>query len=145
MMSETQRDEAEALIREAFRYWGEVPPLVGPGSIDDLQRNYEQQSGPTHWFDRDTLRFFGSRNRHLVAPGVMVETQTKAPEGVGRYVVTAWVIDETAPRDHRGMGRITPQKIGAFHTLAEARRVARFVYWAWDQVVWHEAREEATR
>lgn len=132
MTTETQTGGAVALIREAFKYWGEVPPLVGFCSIDELQRRYEYQSGPTHWFDPATLRFFGSRNRHLVRPGVMVETQTKAPEGVGRYVVTAWVIDETAPRDHREMGRITPQKIGAFYTLAGARRVAVAVADCWE-------------
>ena len=110
------------VIRQAFEYWGQVPALYPACSTDELQRNYENQSGPTHWFDADTLRFFGSRNRHLVRPGVMVETQTKAPEGVGRYTVTAWVIDETAPRDHRTMGRISPHKVGTFHSLREARR-----------------------
>lgn len=129
-------------IRREFQYWGQVPALYPVRSTDELQRNYEQQSGPTHWFETGTLRFFGSRNRHLVRPGVMVETQTKAPEGVGRYAVTAWVIDETAPRDHRSMGRITPQKIGTFHSLTEARRFAVAV-----SDVWVEAMkvEEVTR
>jgi hypothetical protein len=120
------------LIRHGFRYWDSVPALYLVCSTDELQRNYENQSGPTHWFNPDTLRFFGSRNRHLVRPGVMVETQTKAPEGVGRYVVTAWVIDESAPRDHRGNGRITPQKLGAFHTLTEARRFAVALSNSWE-------------
>jgi hypothetical protein len=119
------------MIRQAFQYWDEVPPLYPVRSTDELQRNYENQSGPTHWFDPDTLRFFGSRNRHLVRPGLMVETQTKAPEGVGRYAVTAWVIDVSAHRDHRTIGRIVPQKIGTFHSLTEARRFAVEVSDVW--------------
>lgn len=131
---QTLRDEAREAILEETKYWDSIPALVSYSSADELQRNYENQSGPTHWFDRDTLRFFGSRNRHLVRPGVMVETQMNAPDGVGRYAVTAWVVDPTAWRDHREMGRITPNRLGSFHSLVEARRFAVAVAEVWGEV-----------
>lgn len=132
MTTRSRTDEAVGLIREAFQYWGEVPELSTYTDADHLRSEYEHQSGPTHWFDPATLRFFGSRNRHMVAPGVMVETQMNAPEGVGRYAVVAWAIDHSEARDHRRMGRITPQRLGSFGSLAEARRVARRVAECWE-------------
>ena len=112
-------------IREVFQSWPAVPALTGYTSPEELQRDYQRQSGPTHWFDTDTLQFFGSRNRELVAPGMMIELQSKAPAGCPRYVVIAWVLHYTAHHDPQlAPGRITPQNIGAFHTRAEARRYA---------------------
>lgn len=43
-----------------------------------------------HYFDPDTLRFFGSRNFATVAPGASVELQTGAPSGVLPYRVQLW-------------------------------------------------------
>lgn len=126
----TAHDVAD-MVRQEFRYWGTVPPLCHHTDEEALRLDYQHQSGRTHWFDADTLRFFGSRNRHMVRPGLMVETQTKAPEGVGRYVVVAWVVDETQPKDHRSMGRITPQKVGGFHSLRDARRFAVDAFASW--------------
>jgi hypothetical protein len=55
---------------------------------DDVRRDY--RSG--HYFDADTLRWFGSRNFRTVAPGVSVELQTNAPWG-GRYKVELWRVE----------------------------------------------------
>ena len=127
---ETTQNTMGAVLA-AFRYWGTVPALVTTTSVDQLRRDYQGQSGPVHWFDADTLRFFGSRGRALVAPGLLVECQTNAPEGAGRYVVTAWVVDADQPRDHRTMGRITPQRLGDFPTRAAAVRFALAAGAAW--------------
>lgn len=130
----TETSTVADTIREAFKYWGAVPPLTTYASIDELERRYRYQSGPNHWFDPETLRFFGSRNRHLVRPGVMCETQTKAPECVGRYAVWAWVVDMDQPYDHRSMGRISPQHLASFHSLTGARRFAVRVFDSWQEV-----------
>jgi len=42
-----------------------------------------------HYFDPDTLRWFGSRNFDTVAPGASVELQTKYPRD-DRYRVQIW-------------------------------------------------------
>jgi hypothetical protein len=122
-------------IREAFKYWETVPPLAGYLSVSELEREYCNQSGACHWFDPATLRFFGSRNRHLIRPGVLVETQTKAPSTDMRYRVTAFVIDATAARDHRSMGRITPVGLGWFGSLTAARRFAAAAADLWPALV----------
>jgi len=124
----TENDTTTAdLVSEAFKHWSTLPPLFEVTDLDILRSQYERQTGPTHWFDAETLRFFGSRNLHVAAPGVTVECQTGAPEGCARYAVTAWVVDETAESDTRRRGRITPQRIGAFWTLNEARGAALVV------------------
>ena len=95
----TQEQAADA-IREAFRYWEQVPPLVPLFSLDELARRYSRQAH-AHWFDRDTLRWFGSTGRRMVRPGLVVECQRNAPGD--RYAVTAFVLDGD---------RIAPQLVG---------------------------------
>lgn len=129
-MNDTTTNTAEQ-IRETFKHWGTVPALCEHNNVASLRSAYEYQSGPTHWFDADTLRFFGSRNLHVPTPGFTVETQTNAPEGVGRYKVTAWVYDFTAESRLGNLGRLTPQGLASFYTLAEARNFAAAAGVAW--------------
>lgn len=126
--------EIAKTILDAFTYWDTVPPLSKYTTVDHLESEYTRQSGPNHWFDADTLRYFGSRNREMVAAGILVERQTKAPEGCPRYSVTAWIIDEAQPRDHRRMGRIVPKKIAAFNTRAKAVAFGKAAAQLWNQL-----------
>jgi hypothetical protein len=127
-MNTTTKNDTAATIRAAFRYWDAVPALVEHTSEDALRRSYESQDGPTHWFDADTLRFFGSRNREMVRAGLLVELQANAPAGVGRYVVTAWVVDAES-------GRITPQRVAEFHARTAAVRFAVDAATVWPSLV----------
>ena len=67
---------------------GYVLPTDQLSESADVRRDY---SGNGHYFDRDTLRFFGSRNFATVAPGVSVELQTNAPGD--RYKVELWRVE----------------------------------------------------
>jgi hypothetical protein len=123
------RTAAAATVRDAFRYWDAVPALVEHTDESALRRDYENQGGQAHWFDADTLRFFGSRNRELVRPGLMVELQANAPEGVERYAVHAWVLDPT--RDNR----VTPQLVARFTTRRAAAAFAADAADVWPSLV----------
>ena len=70
---------------EEYRY---VLPGETLSASDDVRRDY--RGG--HYFDANTLRWFGSRNFATVVPGVTVELQTNAPGN--RYRVTAWYSDD---------------------------------------------------
>ena len=63
-----------------------------PSDSNDVRSDYESASLRGHYFDPNTLRFFGSRNFDTVAPGVSVELQTEAPGD--RYKVTTWKVSE---------------------------------------------------
>lgn len=123
----TRTAEAVDIILDAFGYWPGVPALTGFTDVERMRRHYEKQGGPAHWFDADALRFFGSRNRQMTQPGLLLETQTEAPEGVGRYSLTAWVYDTT----NGDAARITPKLLGKFYTLDEARKMAATVHQVW--------------
>jgi hypothetical protein len=110
------------IITDAFKYWGGVPTLTTYTDEAWLKADYESQSGETHWFDPETLRFFGSRNREMVAPGLMVECQTNSPSD--KYVVVAWV--------YKGIQyRITPQVLRRFPTRKQAKEFALAASSAW--------------
>jgi hypothetical protein len=100
-------------------------PLVNISNIKELRKAYEAQSGETHWFDKETLDFFGSANLHVWRPGITVEHQNKAPENVPPYCVTAWVV-------YSDDDRITPVGIERFNTVQEARAFAEVIYDGWD-------------
>jgi hypothetical protein len=57
----------------------------------DIRGDYREG----HYFDRDTLRWFGSRNFATVVPGVSVELQTNAPGD--RYKVELWRGTDNGP------------------------------------------------
>lgn len=113
--------ETAAEIRAAFTYWGHVPNLSPETHEPNLRRAHRG-----HWFDADTLRFFGSTNRELVAGGVMVELQRNAPDGLHRYSVTVWVIDPDT-------GNTSPVHFGRFPTRAAATRYARTIAATWKE------------
>lgn len=122
-MTSTLYTTAAAVAAEALRYWKGRPQLAPISSPQKLRDLYNESGG--YYFNPDTLRCFGSRNFHMAAPGVSVETQLKAPEGVGRYCVTAWVFDCS------NAGRLQPINLAMAWTLAEARKLAVEVAELW--------------
>lgn len=77
---------------------------------NDIRRDYREG----HYFDADTLRWFGSRNFATVAPGATVELQSNAPGD--RYRVQVWRDSESGPSPW----------IGCYHaTRSEAVSCAR--------------------
>jgi hypothetical protein len=76
-----------------FSYWTS-PRLVGIDNANELIDSYTSQEGEHHYFDDDTMEFFGTENFHMVAPGISLEFQSNAPEGVGKWTVVAWVYSD---------------------------------------------------
>jgi hypothetical protein len=105
-------------------FTGEVPPLIDISDIKVLRAIYESQDAETHWFDKETLDFFGSSNLKVCVPGITVENQLNAPDGVERWSVTAWVIHD---------GRISPRFIDRFHTQQEAILFSETLYAQWNE------------
>jgi len=101
-------------IKLAFQYWGAIPKLAEYLSISELRRNYTG-----HWFDIETIRYFGSRNMSMIRPGIIVECQSKAPEGVDKYAITAFVMED---------GRISTQLIGRETSRVKAVKYAVKAY-----------------
>jgi len=101
-------------------------PLVNIANLKELKTQYENQDHETHWFSKETLEFFGSADLKLYLPGITIENQLNAPEGIDRYAVTAWVIYEDS-------GRITPTFIERFASLEEAESFAYVIYSSWNQ------------
>ena len=102
--------KTDEMIAEAFKYWETIPPLAAIRSMAELMRNHTG-----HYYDADTRRFFGTHNPHMPAKGVTVECQRKAPEGVPRYSIAAWVQDGD---------KLQPVTIHRANTLREADRIA---------------------
>lgn len=117
--------ETTPVIREAFKYWDEIPELAPQLSLAELIRTYERQMN-SFYFHPDNLKFFGSRGGTLVSRGLYVECQTKTPEGMDRYRVTAFVID----RD----GCISPVGLERFATRREAVKFAVRVSDSWELI-----------
>jgi hypothetical protein len=101
---------ASAMAMEAFKWWDHVPDLCDFQQLSDIKRHHDG-----YFYDEATVRFYGSRNIHVAAPGVTVELQTNAPTGYPRYAVTVWVWDN---KD------LYPNTITKCHTLREARKLA---------------------
>lgn len=112
-------------ISKRFAHWLAVPQLSSYLDLTELRQDYERQAGNTVFFSPENIRFFGGRNGHLAAPGIYVETQTRAPETVGRYSVTAWV---------HGNGRLQPIQLARFDTLARARWFAQQASACWPEL-----------
>lgn len=70
--------------------WQWVPADMSTAELVDSVR-----ASGSHYFDRDTLRWFGCRNFSMYAPGVSVELQAKAPGD--RYAVRGWDVREGVP------------------------------------------------
>lgn len=73
--------------------YSDAPEIVDYASLEALRAAYGSGEG-RHWFDADTLRWFGSRGLDLIGGAATVECQTKAPEGVDRYRVTVWLVND---------------------------------------------------
>lgn len=79
---------------EGYRY---ALPTDTLSTSWDIVTDYRNAPNSGHYFDADTLRFFGSRNFETVAQGVTVELQTRAPGD--RYKVTTWRNDDNGYPD----------------------------------------------
>lgn len=75
---------------ERFTYWTDAV-IVDIDNADDLIDAYQSQDGEHHYFDSDTMDFFGTEDFHMVAPGISVEYQSNAPDGVNKWTVVSWV------------------------------------------------------
>jgi hypothetical protein len=107
-LTRAERNTVDALL-DVFKYWDTIGERWTDRHVPNLRHAYRG-----HWFDADTLRFFGSRNLHLHRPGLLVETQTKAPDGT-QWALTAWTIED---------GRPVPARVAYFASLHAARRFA---------------------
>lgn len=84
---------------------------------DDIRRDYRDG----HYFDDDTLRWFGSRNFATVAPGASVELQSKAPGD--RYRAEVWRDTEHGPSPWFGCWHKTRREATAC-AIATARSLS---------------------
>lgn len=100
-----------------------VPPLANVPTFNELLRRYANNSVPGHFYDAETKQWFGVRNPHLIAPGVTVEFHSNAPEGVGRYAIIVWIIDN--------IGDIRPETFDRRNTLSAANRYAAALHKVW--------------
>ena len=75
-----------------FEYWDDAQ-LVDIVDTNTLIETYKNQPGEHHYFDDDTMDFFGTEDFQMVAPGISVEYQSNAPEGLERWTVVCWVIN----------------------------------------------------
>jgi hypothetical protein len=119
-------DHALAFDNIVEYFNGNVPELSNILSFNELIRRYQSNTVPGYFYDPDTKKWFGTRNPHLIAPGVTVECQTKAPEGVDKYAITVWTIDE--------VGDLRPSTLARRPTLGTANRYGRAVHEAWKHI-----------
>jgi hypothetical protein len=119
----TEQDAYLDIIRW-FEGAKHVGNLVDTLDFDRLLFLYEQNKETgTFFYSEQTMRFYGTRNPHLAAPGVTVELQTNAPDETPRYAITAWM--------RMPDGEIRPTTFGRRDTLDSARRYARAVHAVW--------------
>jgi hypothetical protein len=78
---------------ERFNYWDGVK-LVDIVDADELIEEYTNQDGEHHYFDHDTMEFFGTESFQMVAPGISIEYQANAPDSLDKWSVHAWVTDD---------------------------------------------------
>jgi hypothetical protein len=120
--------EAFIDLVELFKWQSSfMTPLSSVRSFDELVRLSRTSTHAAKYYAADTMRWFGTKNPHLAAPGITVENQSKAPDGVPRYVVTAWVLDDD--------GGVRPVTVARRSTLDTARRYARAVAAVWADVM----------
>jgi hypothetical protein len=124
-LSPTEQD-AYIDLTDLFSWQDSVPALLDVRSFDELVRRSKTSEHAKNYYSADTVRFFGTSNPHLAAPGVTVERQSKAPDGVPKYMVTAWTVTSD--------GDISPVCVARRRSLDSARRYARAVCSVWDHV-----------
>jgi hypothetical protein len=85
-------------------------------AFDDAEISRAVTDAGSHFFDRDTMRWFGTRNTDMVDALVMIGLDTKAPEGYPRYWARVFRTDGSVER------------VAQAHTrrdiVREARRIA---------------------
>ena len=98
----------------------EVPTVY---TVDGLRRANDKIGG--YFFSPDTMKFFGTRinDQSIYGGRYFITTETKAPEGVGRYYVRSFEI--VADADSVYGYRIKFSTVANFDTLREARKYAR--------------------
>lgn len=76
-----------------FNYWpdAKLVDIIDTGTLIDT---YKSQDGEHHYFDPKTMEYFGTHSFHMAAPGVSVEFQSAAPEGLEPWTVVSWVLSE---------------------------------------------------
>jgi hypothetical protein len=79
--------------KKRFEYWTDAV-LTDFVDENELIEAYNNQEGEHHYFDSDTMTFFGTEDFHMVAPGISVEYQSGAPDGVSRWSVVSWVFSD---------------------------------------------------
>lgn len=97
---------------EEITYRDEAIVLDDNGTLSQLREAYEPGEG-RHWFDPDTLAWFGSRDLDVIMPGFTIERQTKAPEGLGKWKVTVWENVEGRPHPVGGCRHDTERQARA--------------------------------
>jgi hypothetical protein len=69
---------------------------MGIMNVSELERFYLKSNPEGHYFDKDTLAFFGSRYRQVMTAKegyIYSEKQTNAPEGVGPWAAMFFDLD----------------------------------------------------
>jgi hypothetical protein len=77
-----------------FEYWDDAE-VVLISNADELIEKYTEQDGEHHYFDSNTMEFFGTEDFQMVAPGISVEYQANAPDGVDRWTIVSWIWNES--------------------------------------------------
>jgi hypothetical protein len=78
---------------QRFKYWPDAK-LVDIDDTDTLIETYISQPGEHHYFDDETMDFFGTEDFHMIGPGISVEYQSNAPEGLERWTIVCWVLND---------------------------------------------------
>jgi hypothetical protein len=123
LLTPLERDAYDNIVKH---FNGNVPELSSIISFNELIRRYEANTVPGYFYDTKTKKWHGTRNPHLIAPGVTVECESKAPEGVDKYIITAWTINE--------VGDLLPFTLARRPTLGTANRYGRAVHAAWKHI-----------
>lgn len=103
-----------------FEYWDDAE-VVLINDADELIEKYTEQDGEHHYFDSDTMEFFGTENFQMVAPGISAEYQANAPDGVDRWTIVSWVWNESGTM-------FTPYTLCRHDNLIEAAICGHYSY-----------------
>jgi hypothetical protein len=105
------------------RYADPAHRLCRALTLANLQALYRGTGG--HYFDPETLDYYGSTGGMMAAPGLYVERQTAAPEGMAQWVLVAFVWWDDDDRTQR---RRLAETLGRYETLPDALAVSRMVH-----------------
>lgn len=85
------------------------------------------KAGGSHFFDADTMKFFGSRvEQGVYGPnGRVFITSEQVPDYLGRRVGRRWTVREVVERESERLSVNTVGNFMQFGTLSGARRAAK--------------------